>query len=526
MSGASKACCSFRREVRLRARPRTRRDRLHQGAFGVLLTLAVTGRAAGPLGANGSAVRTSSYAVDLTQTPVLAGSRVTGLAGAYVAIAEGTDGDIQTPVAPAIHTAYSLDHFDYQLGLGITLPATLTSTDFFNTGHNHTQLSDSNQKGVVFVTPALNLTWGRFGLGGTVELQNYSLSREDVTAATRSDRLSAAFTVAHIQAASLFAKDQLAIGAGLRILSLGVSNQGAAIGSRALFSGTGTGFELGALFMPDGMPFRVGAAFRSAVSTVPDPQSQLAPNAENDRVYGDPADPVNAIWLPDRIEQPWDLNVGVAVQLGPRPFNVRFRDPKIPTDEARWESARRRAARRAHRQRLLEQLHAGAAPDDAVREGIDAELDGDDAFDELHVERVAHDARAALKHREARLPRRHLLISSSLVVIGRTTESVGIESFLQRVVLRSGEHLVFSPRLGLETELLPRWVKVRAGTYGEPSRFATSGNRWHGTFGFDAKLFPWEVFGLFDEGTDWLLSSSIDAAPRYLGWGVSVGVWH
>lgn len=507
--------------------PTRRRVRLGGiGVIGAIVTLAITGRAAGPLGGDGSPIRTSSYGVDLTQTPVLAGSRVTGLAGAYVAIAEGTDGDIQTPVAPAIRTAYSLDHFDYQLGLGITLPATLTSTDFFNTGHNHTQLSDSNQKGFVFVTPALNLAWGRFGLGGTVELQNYSLSREDVTAATRSDRLSAGFTVAHIQAASLFASDQLAIGVGLRIANLNVANQGAAIGSRPLFSGTGTGFELGALFMPDGMPFRVGAAFRSAVSTVPDPESALAPNAQNDRVFGDPADPVNAIWLPDHIEQPWDLNVGVAVQLGPRPFNVRFRDPKVPTDEARWEAARRRAARAEHRQELTRQLHAGSAPHDAVLEGIDAELDGDAALDELHVERVAHDARAALKLREARRPRRYLLVSSSLVVIGPTTETVGVESFLQRVVQRSGEHVVFSPRLGLETEIVPHWVKVRAGTYGEPSRFATSGNRLHGTFGFDAKLFPWEVFGLFEEGTEWLLSSSIDAAPRYLGWGVSVGVWH
>jgi hypothetical protein len=486
---------------------------------------AFTARAAGPLGPDDTPIRTSNYGVDLTQTPVLAGTRVTGLAGAYVAIAEGTDGNIQTPVAPAVRTAYSLDHFDYELALGITLPATLTSTDFFNTGRDRTQLSDANQKGFVFVTPALNLVWGRFGLGGTVELQNYSLSREKDTPTAGSDRLSALFTVAHVQAASLFGNDQLAVGVGLRILNLDVTTQGAALGDRALFSSGGAGVELGALFMPNGMPYRIGAAFRSGVSTVPDPQSPLTPNG-GDRVVGNLTDPANAIWLPDRIEQPWDLNLGLALQIGPRPFNVRFRDPKVPTDEARWDAQRRSAERAERRRRLIEALRAGTGPHEAAREALDADLDGDAALDELHVERVARDARAELKLRHTRLPRQYVLVSMSLVLIGTTKESVGVESFLQRVAARSGERVVSSPRIGLETEIIPYWVKIRAGTYGEPSRFATSRSRLHGTFGFDTKLFPWRVFGLFEDGTEWRLSTSIDAAPRYLGWGVSVGVWH
>jgi hypothetical protein len=36
-------------------------------------------------------------------------------------IAEGVDADIQTPVAPAVRPYYSVDHFDYELGLGLTL---------------------------------------------------------------------------------------------------------------------------------------------------------------------------------------------------------------------------------------------------------------------------------------------------------------------------------------------------------------------------------------------------------------------
>jgi hypothetical protein len=103
---------------------------------------------------------------------------------------------------------------------------------------------------------------------------------------------------------------------------------------------------------------------------------------------------------------------------------------------------------------------------------------------------------------------------------------VGVESFLQRRVAHSGEEVTVSPRLGVETELVPRWVKVRGGTYGEPSRFATGSDRLHGTLGMDVKLFPWTVFGAFEEGTEWRLSAALDGARRYFGWGVSIGVWH
>src|SRR5205823_6291441 len=120
----------------------------------------------------------------------------------------------------------------------------------------------------------------------------------------------------------------------------------------------------------------------------------------------------------------------------------------------------------------------------------------------------------------------YVLISMSVLVTGQTADAVGVESFLQRVVARSGERLGFSPRLGVETEFVPKWVIGRIGTYGEPSRFVTSSNRLHGTLGFDVKLFPWTVFGLFEDGSEWRLSAAVDAAPRYLGWAVSVGVWH
>ena len=234
-----------------------------------LASFAFSAHAAGPLGRDGTPIRTSSYTVDLTQTPVLASARVTGLAGAYVAIAEGIDGNTQTPVAPAVRTNYSLDHFDYELGLGLTLPATLTSTDFFNTGRGRTQLSDAKQQGFVFITPALNLVWGNFGIGATLEISNYTLRRSnDVPGNGRWHRCAAVgalFLVGHLQAAESFANGQITAGAGLRVIGLDLTDPLAPALDTDLFTTAGAGLELGALYTPSNEPYRIGAAFRSPV---------------------------------------------------------------------------------------------------------------------------------------------------------------------------------------------------------------------------------------------------------------------
>ncbi|MFO0570549.1 MAG: hypothetical protein U0263_33230 [Polyangiaceae bacterium] len=118
-------------------------------------------------------------------------------------------------------------------------------------------------------------------------------------------------------------------------------------------------------------------------------------------------------------------------------------------------------------------------------------------------------------------------MSSSLLVTGPVKDAVGVESFIERRVQRSGQKATFTPRLGVESEVVPRWLKLRAGSYGEPTRFSSRGARarLHGTVGFEQKLFPWTVFGLFDDGTEWRLSGALDGARRYLSWGVSLGVW-
>lgn len=475
--------------------------------------------AAGPLGPDGARIRTSQYAVDPTAGVVLAGSRVTGLAGAYVAIAEGVDGNIQTPVAPAVRPAYSVDHFDYDLGLGILLPATLTSTDYFNTGRGTTQVGDTEQGGTIFVTPAVNLQWGDFGLGALVEIQDYGLTRSNaLQPGENRDRLSASFVTGHIQAASMFFNRQLVLGLGLRASSLEVENASAPASEQLLFRTTGAGLEIGALWTPRGWPFRVGAAFRSGVTTEADPAASVQPNAEADRILGDPADVANAFYLPERVTQAWDFNAGIAISVGPRPLNPQWIDPRDRISRLRGEYSRRAAERRAQRREW--------AKTKSARLAAEAQIETGDALDELHQERLQEETRLELKSRYARLARSYVLISMSVIVTGAENDAVGVESFLQRTVGRAGESIAISPRLGIETELIPYWFKARIGSYLEPSRFASGTDRLHGTAGFDSKVFGWSVFGLFDEDTEWRIGAAADGARQYLAWGFSVGVWH
>src|SRR6187402_946199 len=141
-----------------------------------LLVLFASRRASagGPIGTNGQPITTSDYSLDLYQGPLFAGTRVTALGGAYVAIAEDVDGDLQNPAAPAVRPFFSYTHFDYWLGFGVTFPADLANMDFFNSGSktNVTNPPDA----FVFFTPALNLQFGNFGIGYSLALQQYTLS--------------------------------------------------------------------------------------------------------------------------------------------------------------------------------------------------------------------------------------------------------------------------------------------------------------------------------------------------------------
>lgn len=472
--------------------------------------------AAGPLDANGSPIATSDFAIDLFQGPVFAGSRVTGLGGAYVAIAEDVDGDLQNPASPANRPFFSVSFFDWWLGFGFTFPGTLKSMDYFNSG-SETQIHNSPDN-LVFITPSMNLQWGEWGIGITAEISNYSIDQDstDEDSGSSTASLDTLFTVNHLQVARSFFKGQFVTGIGLRLLAMNLTEGETA---QNLFSSTGSGLEAGLLFRPEGARFRLGASARSRIRTRASYSSKLLPNADGDIVVEDDAG--NDIYVPDEVSLPWDINVGAAVQIGKRPFNLGWRENNRKELRADLHFEARRLDLEEERDERL------AETDDAERRReIEREFDLQLRAAKQVRDAARDDAYWELQQNLADMSRPYLLVSASLVVTGESENAVGIESFLSQQTRRSGESVVYSPRLGVESEVWPDILKLRAGTYLEPARLHESDSRIHGTAGLDLRLIRWSVFGIGPDDYLWRLALSADVAERYFTWGIMVGGWY
>lgn len=123
-------------------------------------------------------------------------------------------------------------------------------------------------------------------------------------------------------------------------------------------------------------------------------------------------------------------------------------------------------------------------------------------------------------------PRRYLLLVSELTFTGRVADGVGVESFLVQTVQRSGEWITLTPRIAVESEVWPQHMKMRTGFYLEPTRFAESNPRLHWTFGFDVKLFRWDVFRVWPEDYLWQLTAALDVTTGYAAFSLGIGGWY
>jgi hypothetical protein len=223
---------------------------------------------------------------------------------------------------------------------------------------------------------------------------------------------------------------------------------------------------------------------------------------------------------------PWEANLGFAYQFGRRPFNPRFDYAGERDEQDLGALELRRLKRDRIREQRLDSLGDSRKDVRTLDDAQDAAEARQEAWEQhaFDVRQRAH--REELKRRDAELSRRYFLVSAALLVTGNVTDAVGVDSFLQRVVNRSGKKVVFSPRLGIETETVANWMKVRAGVYGEPTRFESADPRVHGTLGMDIRLFSWDLWGMLDSDSKWRMGASMDAALRYLTWGVGIGLWH
>jgi hypothetical protein len=199
------------------------------------------------------------------------------------------------------------------------------------------------------------------------------------------------------------------------------------------------------------------------------------------------------------------------------------------------DSAQRRVEQRVERdrERAVKALEARIEAEKAV--GRDAERyerqreQYEEASDKteraLVTEAKAQDRARRLMPYKA-MPRGKLLISGGAKITLPVEDGVGMDSFLEQRVERSGEKVTLQPNLGLEGEVWPGYLVLRGGSYLEPSRFENGSSRLHGTAGLDVRIpIEWSVFGIFDDDNTFRVGGAIDYTVRYFGWGVSVGIW-
>jgi len=182
---------------------------------------------------------------------------------------------------------------------------------------------------------------------------------------------------------------------------------------------------------------------------------------------------------------------------------LRQLDREQARDHALYE-----ARTEAERKRILERYARAQANDDAA------------------LDRALLAAKWRIERDLLKMNRFYVQVAASMIISGPVEDAVGVESLMTQTVNRSGQKTVISPRLGVESGVIPNYLKLRAGTYVEPTRFEGSSPRTHLTAGLDVKLLIWNVFGLWPDDYMWRLGLGADVAHRYNTWGVTIAGWY
>ncbi len=411
-----------------------------------------------------------------------------------------------------MRTPYSTTWFDYDLGAGISFPGAFTNTDFDNHGDNASlPPNHANAGGFTDLTVGGTLQLGGLGVSATGDLEQFSVT-------STAGEPSLTLQVGRFRALTSYGMygGQLALGGGVRVVTMQIQQNGAG----TLLTMAGASPEVGALVMPTGLPWRIGATFRAPVSGgvgVGFLGQQIFPGASA------PPPTSSTLVLPTQIVMPWEAELGFALQLGPRPLNPGWENPRAA------EGALRRAIERDRRaRRELQQMELGSLPPEQ-RPARKAELDAEDkalrAIEDQHLAEESERLDRVRKARYVNWPRERILFLASVLFTGQSPNAVSVEGFLDQRTETVGRQVSVAPRLGLEGEPLQNELLLRTGTYVEPSRYEGSTARQHFTFGGDIRLFPLNFWGLLPDDP-WKLGLFVDLAPRYVNYGFGFGNWH
>jgi hypothetical protein len=501
------------------ARPRCARGaRWVANAVGAAIALAPALAGAEPFPSN-------DFAIDLFQGPILAPIRVTGISGAYAGYAEGIEGMVSNAAAPAVREPFSVNWLEVDAAASISIPLNL----FENNDFDNSNAIDSDFSNFIYLTGGVLLQAGMFGLGANAELQRYT-----ITGSTGGET-SVTVGKYHVLAGIRLLGDQLMIGAGPRAVTLGLN------APEANLTFAGLAPEVGVLVRPDWHSFRIGATYRMPVTASGVLGEADTVDASGRRLAG-------GLVLPDNVVLPWEVEAGVAIQVGPRPLNPEWIDPHAQEAELEADFERRRLAREHARERQI-----AREPDPVLRAKLARDLAVEEKRRAADEGRRLEASRARLKReRRARYwnwPRPHLLFTAEVLITGPVSRAVTLSQFLgqnepsdacrdvplderpaceqkQAQPGNAGSAVNYAPRFGIETEPVPGLIKTRFGSYYEPNRLDDGRvGRQHFTFGADLRAFTTTWWGLVPE-VIYKVQSSFDLAPRYQSFSAGIGVWH
>jgi hypothetical protein len=361
----------------------------------------------------------------------------------------------------------------------------------------------------------LTLQFGGVGVAATGDLEQFSLSKSASTGLFNLSRPPNGLTMQvgrwKALAAYGFLDGQLVIGAGARVLTMQLFQNG----GPTLLTVSGASPEVGALVMPTGSQWRIGAAARAPVGGAVSGSENLTRN-NNVLKAGD-------FVLPSTVESPWEVDLGVAYQLGPRPLNPGWENPHEQENLARQRIVDVRAERALLRDAELSSMSP------AERLARQPELDAEEAkLRAIEDAQLREENQRLYAERRARYdnwPREKILLLASVLMTGASSNAVSLQGFFDQQVETVGKAVTVTPRFGIEGEPVRDRLTLRVGTYVEPSRYEEGTPRQHFTFGGDVRLFPIDFWGLLPRA-NWKLGFVIDLAPRYQNYGIGIGNWH
>ena len=408
----------------------------------------------------------------------------------------------------------SLTFVDFDPSAGFSLPGAYGGTDFDNRGQAGNSANAQRTNRFLSYNAGLELQVGPVGVTVLGDFLNYTVG------STEGSPVSLTLGRIHAVAAYAFADNQVIVGAGARIIFVNAQEQSS---RGTLVRMLGAAPQLGVIVKPNGVRWRIGTTARAPVDAKP-----FALGTTESPTTG--VQQAGPFVLPQTITQPWELEAGIAYQLGPRPLNPEWIDPHAEERALADAVAARRAERKALIAAELASLPPPASDADRTAQALRrSALARDELAAEAGEEQELTDARQHAKEiRKARYlnwPREHLLMLASVLFTGPSEQAVALEGFIDQRREIVGQSVSISPRFAVESEPIPNLVRGRTGVYFEPSRFSDGSQRQHFTFGGDLRLFSWDLFGIIPD-TTWRLSGFFDIAPRYQNFGFSIGPWH